>query len=317
MKTLTSAILVLFSLLSSAQTSGDNKSSFKMLEGNPVWEYCTNYWLSIAPPLNQVLEMDVRDGITFCYYYLNGTEVVNGKEYRRLWKYIPHQHTYKKDYPKSNEYVMKIREENGRVYFLREEYEKVFQWYFQFAKEEGVEDTPEDYYQNVGDGEMLLVDFSWNTVDSVEMTDGSFRGLIHGNKTQYIDGVGGINRFFIPPEIFSDSRSYCLNRFYQNGKVVYQAPPFDPRPTEEDLADVKEIDYNAYLSLLRFTEFSRPYTFKESPFFEAFTTGLNGTESVKRLNLESAPIFDLQGRQLSHKPEKGLYIQNGKVRIAR
>ena len=308
----------IFALYATSFAQTNRTAHSKMLEGNPVWEYCTNYWLSIATPLNQVLEMDVSEGVKFCYYYLNGTEVVNGKEYHQLWKYIPRQHTYRQDFPQTNEYVMKIREENDRVYFLREEYEKVFQSDFQFAEETIGEDmSPEDFYQNVGDGEMLFVDFSWKAVDSVDMNDGSIRRLIQGNKTRYIDGVGPLYKFFITPEVFASSWSYNLNRFYQNGKVVYQAPPFDPRPTEEDLADVKEIDYNAYLSMLRLTEFSRPDTFKESPHLEEFTTGMKELKSFERRDKENAPLFDLQGRQLLHKPEKGLYIQNGKKILAR
>lgn len=85
---------------------------------------------------------------------------------------------------------------------------------------------------------------------------------------------------------------------------------------KEDLANVTEINYNDYLSLLRITEFSRQDTFKESPYLEEFTTGMREQKSFKRRDMGNALIYDLQGRQLRHNPEKGLYIQNGKMRMA-
>jgi hypothetical protein len=42
-------------------------------------------------------------------------------------------------------------------------------------------------------------------------------------------------------------------------------------------------------------------------------TGINATEASS----VNAPAYDLQGRRLSQKPERGLYIRDGKKRVVR
>ena len=54
--------------------------------------------------------------------------------------------------------------------------------------------------------------------------------------------------------------------------------------------------------------------------FEMVQTGLStpsGIASMTAAKATTSPIFDLQGRRLSGKPEKGIYIQDGKKRIVK
>ena len=57
-------------------------------------------------------------------------------------------------------------------------------------------------------------------------------------------------------------------------------------------------------------------TFKDNPYLDLFLSTTAVHDVINKAQ-EHEAIFDLQGRQLRHKPEKGLYIQNGKKMMAR
>jgi hypothetical protein len=93
-------------------------------------------------------------------------------------------------------------------------------------------------------------------------------------------------------------RWHNLNWFKQNGEYVYKAPDYtgDPSVEEESCTTFK----------------------KEDPFFEGEVNGidrvLDDTPSSKP---SDSAIYDLTGRRLNGKPERGIYIQDGKKHLAR
>jgi hypothetical protein len=120
-----------------------------------------------------------------------------------------------------------------------------------------------------------------------------------------VDGIGSVDFWGSLPHYLdeitlpSDGRRKCtLNWFKQNGEYVYKAPDYtgDPSVEEESCTTFK----------------------KEDPFFEGEVNGidrvLDDTPSSKP---SDSAIYDFTGRRLNSKPERGIYIQDGKKHLAR
>ena len=190
-----------------------------------------------------------------------------------------------------------IREENGRILVNREEYMALISdtsaWSFIGEK---------DYipYMQTDDGELILYDFNMHVgdkypsvpghtdisvvnVETLVTRDGTSRRLITlDNGYKLLEGVGCLN-------------SQGMFFFYLNPKLSY---------------------YNQKAFLVDYLDdiFSGNDIYKIDYYYDVDAL-LIGSTTVK--NLKTPTLFDLQGRRLQGKPQRGMYIRDGRKYVVK
>ena len=326
-----------------------------MLEGNPVWEYIylnktTKYHADLVDGVVQIDSVVTVDTL-FQIHYLYGQTEKNGHTYSNLHKIRNYKVVSEEDGVEIVEergirdYVAcHIREDNGRIiipkgdiegsvnvsnlYNIEHLYPYWGSWdeelYMNFWLEKGQvvesQNSENEWYDA-----MTVNDVSYVTCldgTSRKMMDVSFKSYRNfRDKTSipsimfykewqesFIDGIGALVTFFPgqtflpnPEDAKVESYTY-LNRFIQNGETIYLAPTYS--------GDEADMPWDAACH-------------RSNPYMDEMMERINQQTDIDRTIIntksfgKSAPLFDLQGRQLLHKPEKGLYIQDGKVRMVR
>ena len=324
-----------------------------MLTGNPLWEYIylsktTKYDVDMVDGIIQIDSVVTVDTL-FQVFYLDGQTEKNGHTYSNLHK-MRNYKVVSEDEGREiveergiRDYVVcHVREDNGRIIIPKGDIEGSVNVASNLYNIDHLypywDSWDEELYMNywLGKGQVVESQTSENEwydamrVDDVsyvtcldgtsrKMMDVSFKSYrdfhdgINVPSTLYykewqesfIDGIGALGTFF-PGQTFypnTEVESYTyLNRFIQNGETIYQAPTYS--------GDEKDMPWDA--ACLR----SNPYM---DEMMERINqqTSINSTIADKKFTKQDAHLFDLQGRQLRSKPEKGLYIHNGKVRMAR
>ena len=226
------------------------------------------------------------------FYECVGTKTINGHEYSLLFCERGHKDSYiisnnSNSTNNSVDPVLCIREEDGCVYVIKDEYLSVLNGNNFLHWEVG--DTNYCPYKENDDGELLLYDFTMDVGDSFMSVNGhndiyvdavdlillsngeSRRRLTLNNGCVIVEGVGCIN---------SPGMLLC----YLNPKV-----PDDIGFLLGCTAGYTQ-DFRLYLDVKDMNDIS--------------TDGFGS-------------IYDLSGRPLNQLPERGIYIQNGKKYIVR
>ena len=239
-------------------------------------------------------------------YRFEGTEMKNGKTYRILSfnrSFFDGAASTRADGSETPEPELEgpdkkigIREENGRVYVDRDTYlsllEEKARWYMVGRSDYVPYPQTADgelliYDFNVGKGEKYLCDdFVVEDVTVVTTMDGiQRRQLILNTGEKIIEGIGCVN-------------STGMFLFYLNPKITEYDIGF-----LAELFFVKETIDGKALS----------YIFEQS----LSDVVVNGISSLTLQSATDAPLYDLQGRRLSAKPAKGMYIQDGRKYVVK
>lgn len=286
-----------------------------MLEGNPEWSYY-EFYQGVKRIDGKLVIVDgepVRDYIlTFYRFYLDGQKEINGKTYHCVYK----QKKNRDMEMTSPEYCYGMREEAGRVYADYNEFVSCewFQGYMPYEITPDSEVVVYDFTKELNDTfyyyrtplmDEVVATEKIKSVGELTLVDGSKRKLLKTGMGCYVDGIGSIDSNGLLTHhldfvlvIATGYRSYNLNWFKQNGEYVYKAPDYTGDPS------VEEESYTTFKN--------------EDPFFDGEVNGidrvLDDTPSSKP---SDSAIYDLTGRRLNGKPERGIYIQDGKKHLAR
>lgn len=279
-----------------------------MLEGNPEWSYYELY-----QGVKRVDGEPVYDYIlTFYRFYLDGQKEINGKTYHSIY-----MQTKERDAEMTAPvYCYGVREEAGKVYADYNEFirDKWFQGFMPYEITPDSEVVVYDFTKELNDkfycyrvnapSEGVITTTEIKSIEEIALNDGSKRNAWRMDDNGcYVEGIGSINSNGLLTHhldllliVTNGYRWYNLNWFKQNGEYVYKAPDYTGDPSVE--------------------EESRTTFKKEDPFFDGEVNGidrvLDDTPSSKP---SDSAIYDLTGRRLNGKPERGIYIQGGKKYI--
>ena len=261
------------------------------------WYYEIDY--VSKPDLYQIgmeSDGDIVDAWSEEYWYTDGTEVVNGKVYKKL--YIEEISwgvrafvTFPKDEDLHKVHVLDIREEDGRIYTLKG-------MYIDFLNHHATDEelNSHDIFLATADdeNEVVLYDFTLEEgdpypsmglpivkqVEYIRLNNNEDKKVLRlSNGLVIIEDLGCI---------YSLGTLVC----YQNQRVKETNPQGD-----------------GYLFgyLNRYGK-GEDVLFQCQKSSSVFTKINHVVLNKSRVKL----IYDLQGRQLPHTPQKGVYIQNGK-----
>ncbi len=198
-----------------------------------------------------------------------------------------------------------VREDGGRIYIKKDDYMALLTNDSYWSQ---VGDASYIPYKETEDGELVLYDFTMEPGDSFRHVDGHDdivvdsvgtlttldgveRRLIYlSNGCQVAEGLGCINSigallFYLNPLRLDNHRGF-LSTFASNysSMVGY---------------------YNKYIYY---------YTLQDER--ENIFVGIEQVAGTK-CSTNNSPLYDLQGRRLSKRPERGVYIEGGRKRVVR
>ena len=253
-----------------------DSQTIEMLSGDPSWYYWMTY--------------NLHDGMVnhdyFMAYGVHGTMELNGRNYYTMYWFSRAQIDLAGD-AYALEFPIGVREADGKVYADYDSYNDA-------AKEQGYnEPCP---YEQTGDGEIILYDFTLkagdkyptssevapiyvNDIKTITTLDGIERKSFYlSNGLEIIEGIGCIN-----------SRALLVHYLYSTAPRYYLWSDWDVNSYELFLCEYKRDNISIYSKVP------------------------NTNTSIERIHKLHHPIyFDLQGRRLTQKPAKGVYIQDGK-----
>lgn len=190
--------------------------------------------------------------------------------------------------------VVLLREDCGRIYIQRQSY--IDYWQIEFGGRDTI------YCDSNGDTEQVLYDFTLNegeiypmignviveSVEQVTTNDGLSRKLFTlSNGMQILEGMGCVNGYGLFIGYQSEDKAFSpYGTWYYSGYAMFYYKN-----------GVDNFD-GSFIT------------------FSWTTTGVDDNIIKKANNKPYNKLYDLQGRQLRHAPTKGVYIQDGKKRVA-
>lgn len=300
MKAILTYLFLLFAVVVKAQ-------EYNMLDGNPHWVYYDGS--------NEVSYVDgkyeQKTTMSFTHYYIDGKVLNNGRYYSRLYRdYVRYDAYGNMLSEKKREYVIGVRAEGEKVYVAYNNYAQLYN-----------DISYINPYELTDKGEIAIYDYSIKKGDTIHVKSEDVGVVPNGNPDivvansgievvydgserrfydymsgcHIIEGIGSVTDHLITPcpiYVYSVGSGFShLNIFIQNGEIVYKAPEYKGEPENEK---------------------NSSNTYRKDPFFNLETSIANVYDNAK-----SSAIFDLTGRRLSAKPMKGMYIEGGKVKMAR
>lgn len=250
---------------------------------------------------------------TFYKYEFDGTIELNGKTYMKLYE------TELDEYGrgKGPEYVLGLREENGRVYA---DYDEFMNLYGDFIDPEAKYYDSAMPYTVTEDGEVLLYDFTLNEGDYFGPTDIYAKTYIHG-KTQKTMENGEVHDFFhvwrsyyegFEDEDYDDSL-WSEGGEYDTvisgiGSLECLIDWLFPRIYPTDGSMPKNW-LNIFIADNELVYKSSDYV--KDVFFDNLVTGISNVRSDTGHDVQPR-LYDLSGRKVEGRPRPGVYIYNGK-----
>ena len=262
-----------------------------MAQGDPIWFHFGPNYLCYSYPMGT--GGYVEEVISFN----QGTETVEGKEY-----YVANVKDWKMsnsgEMPESREWTMHIRENCHRILVRYDEYKKLMEG-------QGYEMTDFDCqcrYEVTTDDELILYDFNIQVGDK-------FRS-VPGKEDVYV-----VDRYKETAEYHTSQDTLDVIKLSNGCRLLAgigyksisertetQYPPnTEPRG---NFFDYLNLDAEHGTELM---EVKQNYEY-------IWVCALDGPSAVAlpQVEKEQSPFFDLQGRRLTGKPTKGIYIQNGR-----
>ena len=250
---------------------------------------------------------------TFYKYEFDGTIELNGKTYMKL--YETGLDEYGRGY--GPDYVLGLREENGRVYAYYDEFMNLFGDFI---------DPEAKYYDSAmpytvtEDGEVLLYDFTLNEGDYLGPTDIYAKTYIHG-KTQKTMENGEVHDFFhvwrsyyegFEDEDYDDSL-WSEGGEYDTvisgiGSLECLIDWLFPRIYPTDGSMPKNW-LNIFIADNELVYKSSDYV--KDVFFDNLVTGIGRIKSDAGRDVKPC-LYDLSGRKIDGQPRPGVYIKNGR-----
>ena len=243
---------------------------------NPNWNHyiCAEFWSVGADT--------VINGKTY-RNLLRDYDYIDGSQAKGLWDY--------QDEPYATGIVISLREETGRVFVPKEQYIKLLGTIYP--------DITEPYLSHAAtEDELLLYDFTLHEGDLYPCLNQPQITKITSFKT--LDNITR-NVFYLSNGLIIVEGIGCINSLgtlvlYQNQTIEY---------VEENTRILSE--------LIEYGPLIEPYIINN---IYDYNVGVAPIQQ-KSFALESATpstIFDLQGRPVSGHPQRGLYIQGGRIK---
>lgn len=277
--------VAIFALLSSVCLG--NTQNLDLLSGNPQWMYSTYMNGALIGAEPNVMIDDERFGLL----------EKNGMTYHLLFQ-IDRLDTDNGDVLFVPFEPLGVREKDGKVYVLSDDLRKQVARLSQYDMDE----VQMPYLQS-SESELLLYDFTLEEgdqyptssaydaifvekVENIVTDDAKNRKLFTlTNGLQLMEGIGCLNSrngdflyYLYPPEVWRHNNDFFYNRLYEYKK--------------NGIVVYKEYD--------------------------GLTDGISGISvRTETRIMEKDEYYDLQGRRLSGKPAKGVYIENGRKRVVK
>lgn len=321
------ASFVVILLMMCVQSLAQSETSYQplpFLEGNPIWVYKYEH---ISMPRDPNLKCWVDTGNrSFTYYFLGGQKEIDGKVYTMMGEIIS----------KGEDNItfrcwLPVREENGVVYTLtdsllyvcehehtprsRDELPYIQQGdecvLYNFCAEIGEKLSPKDGNSAV------------ESIDTYQLMDGTvcrvlktIQGYQLCEKLGYLDFnlPLGIMAPYLSMVVPTNGHVYVdrLNAFFGDNMMLYKAPDAQEGLCVNDTCWTREAA-SAYARSYK----ADPYQEKVFSYIRQLqmATGIVEIKNgILKMNHEGT-LFDLQGRKLSGKPARGIYIEDGKKKV--
>jgi hypothetical protein len=266
--------------------SGIDVNAVEMLSDSPAWSYAV-----VSLKTSQSTDcyvFQVRDDMRSPYS-------MNGKTYHALYRVVE-QYFYKEHQP----YLVfsdpiGIRESEGRIYVNYDDFKRELDFQKEYLFLEG--DIP---YEVTPEGEILLYDFSLQKGDEYPTAAGS--NMVYVDKVEEIVTEDGLTR-----KLFTLSNGLqivegigCIN---SAGSLLYYLYSFGL---------LFNIGEDNKILLNRYSKGGKQIYTPDN----LSTAGIDNGPTLENA-ITSFPLFDLQGRRITSKPTKGVYINGGKKWVAK
>ena len=250
---------------------------------------------------------------TFYKYEFDGTIELNGKTYMKLYE------TELDEYGRghSPEYVLGLREENGRVYANYEEYLKVAiciepdaNWFDPCAMP----------YTVTEDGEVLLYDFTLDTGDYFGATDISVKSYINGKTRMTLANDEECDVFSVWRLWYGGDEDEEYDESLWNARSSWDTviSGIGSQKSLINWLNTREIAYNGdivreYLNVCVVGNelvYKNPH-YVQDVFFDDLVTGIGRIKSDASRDVKPC-LYDLSGRKVEGRPRPGVYIKDGR-----
>ena len=320
------AIILLMMCVQLLAQSETSYQPLPLLEGNPIWEYKYEH-ISMPRDPNLKCWVDTGDR-SFTYYFLGGQKEIEGKVYTMMGEV-----RCDRDGKITLSRWLPVREENGIVYAITDSLPGVVETEDNYDARYN-DDNPMPYLRQ--GNECVLYNFSTDigetlypqnegstvkSIDTYQLLDGTECRVL---KTQWAfydlyeklgllnaDPDFGIMDPFIRWPVSLNGHIYLniLNAYYQDNIMLYKASDARDGLCVNDTCWTRD-DAKAYARSYK-ADPRQEEVFSYIRQLQMATGIVEIKNGILKMNHEGT-LFDLQGRKLSGKPARGIYIEDGK-----
>ena len=229
-----------------------------------------------------------------CIQYLQGDTTINGKTYKKLYQFAP-EGNFMEDMTIQNHYVTAMREEDKKVYRVTDDGEELL---YNFGLKEGDKEVftegGELWYRHVRRVDTLTVNGRQHRMVTYNYGHNNSRDTLR--RASQIEGLGNM------PDM--PSVHYSVHFDWPRVPKIFYSVYFKVGSWNDYHFNIYDDDfYNKYMQI-------------DDLVWREIAYEQEGAETEK-ISIEPhsnaiQQLFDLQGRRLTEKPAKGVYIQNGK-----
>ena len=272
-----------------------------------------NLW-SYAHSLTYMVNENEVTTYTFYKYEYDGTVELNGKTYMKLYETVLDEYGR----GKSHEYVLGLREENGRVYADYKEFMNLFEENIDFEAEWYNYDIM-PYCVTEG-GEVLLYDFTLDEGESFGPIGIYAKWHVEGKEQMTMKN--GEKRYIFP--VWWSTVRYYEDKDYDDC-LWSENHPYDTVisgiGSQECLVDwLIHYEYptngiipkdwlNVFIADNELVYKSSDYV--KDVFFDNLVTGIGRIKSDTGRDVKPC-LYDLSGRKVEGRPRPGVYIKDGR-----
>ncbi len=249
---------------------------------------------------------------TFYKYEFDGTIEQNGKTYMKLYE------TELDEYGRGHgpEYVLGLREENGRIYADSDEYMKVA---INIHPDTDWFDTYAMPYTVTEDGEVMLYDFTLDDGDYFGATDFSTKSYINGKTRMTLANDEECDVFSVWRLWYTGFEDEEYDESLWDGSSWDTViSDIGSQTTLINWLNMRDLAYNGdivreYLNVCVVGNelvYKNPQYVKDV-FFDDLVTGIGSVKSDAGRDVKPC-LYDLSGRKVDGRPRPGVYIKDGR-----